>query len=213
MGSARTGATLATELFAVALCALVLCALVLCAGVARAGTAHTRVRARARAASSFCPETNLLPSPMNAATIDAATLCLIDQVRIAHGLLPLKTNRELQAVAVSQVRSMVRFDYFADNRPSGTTPGALIAAKPYGRHATSLSTGENIGWATGGLATPAQMVTAWLQSPPHREIILTGEYREAGVGTTAAAPTRFAEGQTGATYALELAKRTKGISR
>ena len=175
--------------------------LALCANLARPGTTS------ASAASGSCTGTNLRPSGANAAQVNAATLCLIDQVRIAHGLRPLKTNRELQAVAVSQVRSMVRLDYFADNRPSGATPAALIAAKPYGQHATSLSTGENIGWATGSYATPTEMVAAWLQSPPHREIILTGEFSEAGVGTTAAAPSHLAEGQTGATYALELAKR------
>ncbi len=157
-------------------------------------------------ASSSCEGAYVYPNPANAATIDAATLCLIDHARTAHGLRPLKTNRELQAVAVSQVKTMVRLDYFADNRPSGTTPAALIAATPYGEHARGLSIGENIGWGTGGYATPAQMVTAWLQSPPHRKIILTGEYSDAGVGVTPAAPSHLAGGQTGATYALELAK-------
>lgn len=162
---------------------------------------------RARTGSSACTKANLQPNRTNAATIDAATLCLVDEARVAHGLRPLKTNRELQAVAVSQVKTMVHLDYFADVRPSGTTPAALISATSYGRDARSLSTAENIGWGTGSDATPAQMVTAWLQSPPHREIILTGEYREAGVGATATAPSRLAEGQAGATYALELARR------
>jgi uncharacterized protein YkwD len=148
------------------------------------------------------------PLPANTATIDAATLCLIDQARVAHGLRPLQTNRELQGVAVSQVKTMVRLDYFADDRPSGTTPAALIAATRYGERARGgLSIGENIGWGTGGCATPAQMVTAWLQSPPHRKIILTSKYSDAGVGVIPAAPSRLAEGQPGATYALELAAR------
>jgi len=119
----------------------------------------------------------------------------------------LNANRELQAVAVSQVKAMVRLNYFAHVRPSGTTPAALVSATSYGQHAKSLSIAENIGWGTGPEATPAQMVAGWLRSPAHREIILTGEFRDVGVGATAAAPPSLAEGQAGATYALELARR------
>jgi len=102
---------------------------------------------------------------------------------------------------------MVRLNYFAHVRPSGTTPAALVSATSYGQHAKSLSIAENIGWGTGPEATPAQMVAGWLRSPAHREIILTGEFRDVGVGATAAAPPSLAEGQAGATYALELARR------
>lgn len=139
--------------------------------------------------------------------IQSATLCLIDRVRVAHGLRPLRANRRLRAVAMSQVRSMVRLDYFADDRPSGLTPMALILASRYGKGARSVSAAQNVGWGTETLATPAQMVAGWLRSPPHRAIILTGEFRDAGIGAIAAAPARVAQGQAGATYALELARQ------
>ncbi len=185
----------------VVLLVLTLGALALHAGAAPAATR------RMHPASSACAWANLQPAPTNATTIDAATLCLINQIRGVYALRPLKANSELQSVAVSQVNSMVSLDYFADDRPSGTTPGALIAATSYGRHARSLSMAENIGWGTGLQATPAQMVAGWMLSPPHRESILTGEFREAGVGATSAAPASFAEGEPGATYALEMARR------
>ncbi len=199
LGLLRTGAARAAALLVLALGALALFAL--CAADAPAATRRTH------ATPSACTWASLRPTSTNAAAIDAATLCLIDQVRTAHGLRPLKANRELQSVAVSQVKSMVSLDYFADVSPSGATPAAMIAATSYGRHARSLSIAENIGWGTGVEATPAQMVAGWLQSPAHRENILTGEFREAGVGATAAAPSSLAEGQAGATYALELARR------
>jgi uncharacterized protein YkwD len=147
-----------------------------------------------------------MPTPTNTATIDAATLCLIDQVRLANHLSALRANRQLQAVAMSQVRSMVRLDYFSDNRPSGATPLRLILATRYGQNFPSVSTAENIGWGTQVEATPAQMVAGWMQSPPHREAILTGEFRELGIAAAAAAPATLAQGQRGATYALELAR-------
>ncbi|MGO9247547.1 MAG: CAP domain-containing protein [Solirubrobacteraceae bacterium] len=182
---------------------LALCALPLFANLAWAATTRPSPK---HAPANTCPNANLRPSRTNAASIDAATLCLIDQARAARGLTTLKANRELQSVAVSQVDTMVRLDYFADDRPSGTTPEAMIAATRYGRHARSLSTAENIGWGTKRAATPAQMVAAWLQSPPHREVIFATEFHEAGVGATAAVPSLLAQGEPGATYALELAR-------
>jgi uncharacterized protein YkwD len=183
---------------------LALCALMPFANLAWATAAR---RPASRAKSGACPGANLRPSRVNVETVDTATLCLIDRLRIAHGLPTLKANRELKVVAVTQVDAMVRLDYFADDGPSGTTPATLIAATRYGQHASSLSTAENIGWGTERDATPAQMVAAWLQSPAHREIILTGAFREVGVGATASAPSSLAEGQPGATYAIELARR------
>lgn len=176
--------------------------------VSHTGGATTRTQPPSHATrATACPGANLRPSRTNTATIDAATLCLIDRSRAAHGLHALLPNRELQAVAVSQVTEMVRLDYFSDTRPSGTTPAALIAAMPYGHRARSLSTAESIGWGTGRFATPSQMVAAWLASPAHREIVLSGELLEVGVGAVAAAPARLAQGRAGATYALELARR------
>jgi uncharacterized protein YkwD len=193
--STRAGVTRAIALLALALGALTLFA-----------DAAPAARTRARATADACAWANLRPTRTNAAKVDAATLCLIDRTRVAHGLAALRANRQLQAVAVSQVTSMVRLDYFADDRPSGATPLALILQTSYGRHARSVSAAENIGWGTGGRATPAQMVAGWLRSAAHRAAILTGEFSEAGVGTTAAAPSRLAQGRAGATYALELAR-------
>ena len=85
---------------------------------------------------------------------------------------------------------MVRRNYFADDSPPGAHAARLIEATPYAAHAASLAIGENIAWGTGTDATPAYMVAAWMDSPPHREIILTASYRDAGVGATPAVPAR-----------------------
>jgi uncharacterized protein YkwD len=186
-----------------AMLVLALCACASFANLARATATHPPA---SHATAGACPNANLRPNRTNAARIDRATLCLIDQVRAARYLPTLKANHELQSVAVSQVDTMVRLNYFADDRPSGATPETLIAATRYGRHARSLSTAENIGWGTRRAATPTQMVTAWLQSPAHREVILAADFHEAGVGATAAVPSLLEHGEPGATYALELAR-------
>jgi len=163
--------------------------------------------ALARTKSASCPGANLRPNTTNAAAVDAATLCLIDQLRTAHGLRPLRSNRQLQTVAARQVHCLVRWNYFADDCPSWLTPAARIARTSYAAHAAGLSIGQNIGWGTGPFTTPAEMVAAWMSSPPHRAIILTGAYADAGVGVTPIVPSDLGVGEGGATYAIEFAVR------
>lgn len=157
------------------------------------------------ARSRLCANSNLVPTATDAKAIDAATLCLIDNVRAAYRLGPLRPNRELQSVATMQVDDMVGWNYFADDRPPAQTPASLIAATRYTARTANISTGQNIGWGTGPYATPAQMVAAWMASPPHREIILIGEYTAAGVGVAPAVPSVLEQSLPGATYAIEFA--------
>ncbi len=162
--------------------------------------------AGANAPARPCRGADLTPSAGDATSVEAATLCLVNQVRAAYQLRPLQFNGALWTLATSQVDDMVSWNYFADNRPPGLTPLSLIASTRYPAHAKSVSVGQNIGWGTGGYATAAAMVAAWMASPEHREIILTRGYRDAGVGVTPAVPPLFGQ-QDGATYAIELGAR------
>jgi uncharacterized protein YkwD len=163
--------------------------------------------ALAGTAPGACVGADLLPTSANAATVRAATLCLIDRVRAAHRLRPLRANRELQAVATVETRNMVRRDYFADNPPSGLSFAARIVASRYPAHAAWVLTGQNIGWGTIGDATPANMLRAWMLSPPHRRLILTGAFRDAGVGVYPAVPSVVGGGLRGATWAVDFGAR------
>ncbi|HEY7953443.1 MAG TPA: CAP domain-containing protein [Solirubrobacteraceae bacterium] len=162
---------------------------------------------RASAAPARCANTGLQPTRSNLAAIDAATFCLIEQIRVAHHLHPLHFNRPLQGVAAGQAHDMVAGDYFGDDSISGLTPMQRILATPYPSHAKRVNSAQNIGWATGPFATPAAMVAAWMNSPPHRAIILTARFRDVGVGVTPAAPSSLAQGLSGATYTLEFGER------
>lgn len=171
------------------------------------GTPTPVVKASAAKAPASCPNAQLQPTRSNLAAIAAATFCLIQQVRVAHRLHPLRFNYPLQSVAAGQARDMVAGNYFGDNSISGLTPMQRILATPYPSHAKRVNSAQNIGWATGPFATPAAMVAAWMHSPPHREIILTARFRDVGVGVTPAAPSSLAQGLDGATYTLELGQR------
>jgi uncharacterized protein YkwD len=181
----------------------------LCALTAAAGAAATPP-ARARAASS-CAGAYAPPDGRNAALLDAATLCLMNQLRAAHGVRPLRFNHALARVAAGQATGMVRGHYFADRSISGQSAFTRIAASSYVPRLSSvrLMTAQNIGWGTGPDATPAGIVEAWMQSPPHRRIMLTAGYRDAGVGVSPSVPTALVSPWAGGTYAVEFGTRTR----
>jgi uncharacterized protein YkwD len=154
-----------------------------------------------------CPGASLHPSPVNIRAVDAATLCVVNQVRGARGLRPLRANRALGHVAAGQVTSMVRGDYFADVRPSGQTPLSLVAVTRYPAHAVQFAVGQNIAWGTDSFTTPTHIVAEWMASPPHREIMLSGEYRDAGVAVLPAVPAVLHPNGPGATYVIEFGAR------
>jgi uncharacterized protein YkwD len=158
-------------------------------------------------ASSGCANRELHANAGTAASVERATLCLIDRVRTRHGRQALRANAPLGAVAHSQVASMLRWNYFADLRPSGLTPLALVAGTPYRAHAEFIAVGQDIAWASAGAATPAHIVADWMASPPHRAIILAAEYRDAGVAVTSALPSALGAGSSGAVWAVEFGVR------
>lgn len=161
----------------------------------------------ATGASSSCPGSELRPTTANARAVAVATLCLVNRVRAGFGLRTLHANAELRHVASSQVTSMVHEDYFGDDRPTGQTPLSLVTRTRYPAHSARLTIGQNIAWGTGLLSTPAQIVAQWMASPAHREIMLDGSYRDAGVAVTPAVPAVLHAPGYGATYAMEFGAR------
>jgi uncharacterized protein YkwD len=151
-----------------------------------------------------------MPSGRNAALLDAATLCLMNVQRTARGMRALRLNGLLARIASGQASDMVRGHYFADQSLSGLSPLSRIMASGYVAHpsAARLLTAQNIGWGTGPNATPAGIVAAWMQSPPHRRIMLTAAYRDAGVGAAPSVPMTLSSSRwLGGTYAVEFGTR------
>jgi uncharacterized protein YkwD len=102
---------------------------------------------------------------------------------------------------------MVTWDYFADVRPTGQTPMSLIATTAYLTPHAQIAVGQNIAWGSAGFSPPRHIVREWMASPPHRAIILTAQYRDAGVAVRPSLPRVVGAGSHGATYAMEFAVR------
>ena len=174
-----------------------------CAGALASGPAT----ATASTAAHGCAGAHLRPSARNLAAVKAATLCIVNQVRAAHGAPPLHASQVLAHVAAGQIAAMLHGDYFADVSPSGQTPLSLVAGSAYPAHAASFAVGLNLAWGTGHDVTPAHIVAEWMASPPHRAIMLSEQYRNAGVAVAPAVPAFLRAGRLDATYAFEFGVR------
>jgi len=160
---------------------------------------HDRSAQKRAAAAAACADANLVPTPANLGRIATATLCLINQQRAAAGLPALRSNTALSTAASQHSADMVAKNYFDHVSPSGSTPQSRMTAVGYVKPNHAWTIGENIAAATGSLATPASIVTLWMNSPGHRANILRPAFRDTGIGAVATAPTSIGSGP-GATY-------------
>jgi uncharacterized protein YkwD len=156
--------------------------------------------APAPASAATCKGADANPAGTNLKTVKRATICLLNQQRRRHGLKKLKTNSRLSLASQRHSNSMVARKVFQH----GNFVGRIKAAR-YLKGAGSWSVGENIAWGSGTLATPEEIVRAWMNSPPHRHNILATKFREIGVGVARGVPVR--RNFTGATYTTDFGRR------
>ena len=124
----------------------------------------------------------------------AATLCLLNAERAARGLAPLRASTKLGRAAQGHAADMVDRGYFAHGNF-----GARIARTGWGRHRRTYTIGENLGYGSGGGATPRAIVEAWMDSDGHRANILQRRFHAIGIGIASGTP----DGAAGATYSTD----------
>lgn len=170
------------------------------AAVALAGPLALAPDPASAAPARPCPAAGAQPGTVPAPALGRATVCLVNRIRVARGLPALRLNRQLARFATSYTRRMVRGGFFGHDVPAGPTFRQRAAASAYARASSRMRMGENLAWATGRLATPGRIVTAWMRSPAHRANILRRNFRDLGVGVAAAAPQRGWQEHRPATY-------------
>jgi uncharacterized protein YkwD len=110
--------------------------------------------------------------------------CVVNEQRAQAGLTALRHDRRLARAARRFSESMVAERFFAHISPAGSTLGERARAAGF----DGSTLGETIGWGSGELATPAAIVEQWMNSPPHREIIMSGGFRRVGLGVASGSP-------------------------
>jgi uncharacterized protein YkwD len=156
------------------------------------------------AASPPCAATTVAAGHAPAATVGRAVRCLVNAQRAAHGLKALRPSRELRVAAEAHGADMVAHRFFAHVSPF---TGAITDRARRAGYVRSddYALGEDIAWGEGELSTPDSIVTAWMNSPGHRAVILDRDYRDVGVGIVAGVPVD-AE-LPGATFVLDVGSR------
>ncbi len=103
------------------------------------------------------------------------TFALPNAARRDRDLTPLCVHSALQKAARAHSKDMIERDYFSHDT-EGRNEDACERVRRYGYRWSAC--GENIGYDS----TPERMFDAWMGSSGHRANILSGRFREVGVG-------------------------------
>jgi uncharacterized protein YkwD len=129
--------------------------------------------------------------------VEAGILHRLNVVRAANGMRPLAVSGALQDAAVSHSRAMLQGGFFEHESPDGTSFGTRLRKFYSPKGFDSWSVGENLLFAS-SVTTPSEVIEAWMQSPEHRDNMLTARWREVGIAALQAtsAPGAFGDEPT-----------------
>jgi uncharacterized protein YkwD len=123
-----------------------------------------------------------------------AIVCLLNAARQKVGEHALHTDKRLQKAAQRHTDRMVGSDCFDHLCPGEADLGQRLEIVDYLTGGlTRWIYGENIAWGSGKLGAPKEIVNSWMNSPPHREILLTPSFDDVGVGFRAGTPSNGRE--------------------
>jgi uncharacterized protein YkwD len=106
----------------------------------------------------------------------------LNRVRAAHSLRPLRPSRALAASARRHSAQMGRRGFFDHDSADGT-PFWRRIERFYGDTGfRRWAVGENIFWQSPRTLAAIGVIRSWMGSPGHRENVLSGQWRDVGVG-------------------------------
>ncbi len=121
------------------------------------------------------------PLPLKAEVIEG-----VNMERAKMGLPALRPHMDLETSAQLHAQDMKNRDFFSHENPDGLRSSDRIKATGYGvvnaqecRCSYRVFLGENL---AKGQTSVEQVVREWMESPSHREAMLSKDYNEIGVG-------------------------------
>jgi uncharacterized protein YkwD len=128
-----------------------------------------RLRTAMSTTLAMCALAAAGPAQASSSETPLRMLAAVNHVRSDHGLPPLRDAPVLRRSASAYARWMLRADYFGHQ--------SRIQASP---RFTML--GENLAWHSGRRPLVRFTVRQWMNSPPHRAIMLHRGFRWLGAG-------------------------------
>ena len=128
------------------------------------------------------------------APLESAVLVRLNEIRVAHGLVPLRLNASLTTAASDHSAAMLAKGFFSHDSAAGADFSSWIVRYYAAPRYSYWSAGENLVWASGTLGA-ARAVGLWMHSPEHRANILRRQWREIGIAAlySADAPGAFGD--------------------
>jgi len=130
-------------------------------------------------------EEQRIPDDLRA--VERAAIEAVNAVRLEHGLSELEFREELADVARRHSEDMAKRDFFSHDSPNKTDAKQRVSAA--GLQFRRM--GENL-FQCQGVDDPVEAaVSSWMESPGHRENILTPEFEQTGIGLVVDEEGRF----------------------
>jgi len=127
-----------------------------------------------------------LASVQLAGDLNRELLRQLNAIRLRAGLPPLRRSRDLTEAAVAHSRSMAKYGYFSHTSYNGSLFWQRVEGYYRAPHGFRVyRVGENLMSGPAGVSAAA-VIRSWMQSPPHRENLLS-RWAEVGFGCVRAA--------------------------
>jgi uncharacterized protein YkwD len=140
------------------------------------------------------------------ALVREALVCEIDRARARRrDARRLRPDAQLDLAAGRHATDMVERRYFSHTSPGGGDLADRARRAGYAKRTCSWRVGEILAWGVAERSTASGTVAAWLDSTPHRRILVSRRYAELGVGTVAGTP--YERYPSGVTIAVMLGRR------
>lgn len=120
------------------------------------------------------------PSPHSVLAISTNTnsqglLTATNKDRASNSKGALRLNDQLNSAAQAKAEDMVTRNYWSHNTPDGNPPWIFISNAGY----SYQKAGENLAY---GFKDSSATVDGWMNSPPHRQNLLDGDFLDVGFG-------------------------------
>ena len=110
----------------------------------------------------------------------SAMACLVEFVRNQAGIPQMHESKTLDRAATLKIDADVRCGQFSHTPCSERFESTFVAAG-YSL-AGAYSIGENLAFGQSRAGSPRQIMAAWLASPPHRQNLLSPDWKSFGLG-------------------------------
>jgi uncharacterized protein YkwD len=147
-----------------------------------------------------CQGARLSASRLTVDQARGAVICLINKKRARNHVKSVHASLPLAIAAQAHTDAMTAQNFFSHNGDG--TPATRAANAGYMAGARAWGIGEDLFWGAAKRSTPHATVDAWMRSAEHRAVLLSGSFRQVGVGVDQGSPEGADSANTGTYTAL-----------